>query len=37
MFYAAYVLSELCRRRGRTLPTVLGLAVGVGVVAKGGA
>jgi ABC-type antimicrobial peptide transport system permease subunit len=32
VFYAAYVLSELRRRRGRTLLTALGLAVGVGVV-----
>jgi putative ABC transport system permease protein len=32
VFYAAYVLSELRRRRGRTLLTALGLAVGVGLV-----
>ncbi|HEX8854706.1 MAG TPA: ABC transporter permease [Thermoleophilaceae bacterium] len=32
MFYATYVLSELRRRKGRTLLTALGLAVGVGLV-----
>jgi ABC-type antimicrobial peptide transport system permease subunit len=33
MFYLRYTLSELRRRRGRTLLTALGLAVGVGLVA----
>src|SRR2546423_10902395 len=32
MFYASYLLSELRRRRGRTLLTALGLGVGVGLV-----
>jgi ABC-type antimicrobial peptide transport system permease subunit len=32
MFYVTYMLSELRRRRGRTLLTALGLAVGVGLV-----
>src|SRR3954454_16533728 len=32
VFYATYLLSELRRRRGRTLFTALGLAVGVGLV-----
>ena len=32
MFYAAYVLSELRRRSGRTILTALGLALGVGLV-----
>jgi ABC-type antimicrobial peptide transport system permease subunit len=32
VFYVTYVLSELRRRRGRTLLTALGLAVGVGLV-----
>ncbi len=32
MFYLKYVISELRRRRGRTLVTALGLAVGVGLV-----
>src|SRR4051794_5340825 len=32
VFYATYLLSELRRRRGRTLLTALGLAVGVGLV-----
>ena len=32
MFYVGYVLSELRRRRGRTLLTALGLGVGVGLV-----
>ncbi|MFL5826287.1 MAG: ABC transporter permease [Thermoleophilaceae bacterium] len=32
MFYASYVLSELRRRKGRTVLTALGLAVGVGLV-----
>jgi ABC-type antimicrobial peptide transport system permease subunit len=32
MFYLGYVLSELRRRRGRTLLTALGLGVGVGLV-----
>lgn len=32
MFYLKYMLSELRRRRGRTLLTALGLAVGVGLV-----
>jgi ABC-type antimicrobial peptide transport system permease subunit len=32
VFYLKYMLSELRRRRGRTLLTALGLAVGVGLV-----
>ncbi len=32
MFYVSYMLSELGRRKGRTLLTTLGLAVGVGLV-----
>lgn len=32
MFYVRYIVSELRRRRGRTLLTALGLAVGVGLV-----
>jgi putative ABC transport system permease protein len=32
LFYFRYVVSELRRRRGRTLLTALGLAVGVGLV-----
>ena len=32
MFYLTYMLSELRRRKGRTLLTALGLAVGVGLV-----
>jgi len=32
MFYIAYMLSELRRRRGRTILTALGLGVGVGLV-----
>ena len=32
MFYVRYLGSELLRRRGRTILTVLGLAVGVGLV-----
>jgi len=32
MFYLTYLYRELTRRRGRTLLTVLGLAVGVGLV-----
>ena len=32
MFYVSYMLSELRRRKGRTLLTALGLAVGVGLV-----
>ncbi len=32
MFYISYMLAELRRRRGRTLLTALGLAVGVGLV-----
>ncbi len=32
MFYISYMFSELRRRRGRTLLTALGLAVGVGLV-----
>ena len=32
MFYLGYVLAELRRRKGRTLFTALGLAVGVGLV-----
>ena len=32
MFYFSYILSELRRRRGRTILTALGLAVGVGLV-----
>jgi putative ABC transport system permease protein len=33
MFYAHYVVAELRRRRGRTILTLLGLAVAVGMVA----
>ncbi len=33
MFYLRFALSELRRRRGRTILTALGLAVGVGLVA----
>jgi ABC-type antimicrobial peptide transport system permease subunit len=32
MFYVSYMLSELRRRRGRTILTALGLGVGVGLV-----
>jgi putative ABC transport system permease protein len=32
VFYVAYILAELRRRRGRTFLTALGLAVGVGLV-----
>jgi ABC-type antimicrobial peptide transport system permease subunit len=32
VFYLSYMLSELRRRRGRTILTALGLAVGVGLV-----
>ena len=32
MFYLLYIRSELSRRKGRTILTVLGLAVGVGLV-----
>ncbi|MBA3262737.1 MAG: ABC transporter permease [Thermoleophilaceae bacterium] len=32
MFYISYIASELRRRKGRTLLTALGLAVGVGLV-----
>ena len=32
MFYLGYMLSELRRRKGRTLLTALGLGVGVGLV-----
>lgn len=32
MFYLTYMMSELRRRKGRTLLTALGLAVGVGLV-----
>jgi hypothetical protein len=32
VFYLTYMLSELRRRKGRTLLTALGLAVGVGLV-----
>ena len=32
LFYVRYIVSELGRRRGRTLFTALGLAVGVGLV-----
>ena len=32
MFYLAYIVSELRRRKGRTLLTALGLGVGVGLV-----
>jgi ABC-type antimicrobial peptide transport system permease subunit len=32
MFFLKYMLSELLRRRGRTILTALGLAVGVGLV-----
>ena len=33
MLYLTYILAELRRRKGRTLLTALGLAVGVGLVA----
>src|SRR4051794_9713047 len=33
MFFLSYISAELRRRRGRTLLTALGLAVGVGLVA----
>ncbi|MGH9013584.1 MAG: ABC transporter permease [Acidimicrobiia bacterium] len=33
MFYVRYIAAELRRRRGRTILTLLGLAVGVGMVA----
>src|SRR4051812_47225876 len=32
VFYARYAISELRRRRGRTVLTALGLAVGIGLV-----
>ena len=32
MFYLRYLRAELLRRRGRTILTMLGLAVGVGLV-----
>ena len=32
MFYLSYIASELRRRKGRTILTALGLAVGVGLV-----
>ena len=32
MFYLSYMLSELRRRKGRTLLTAFGLALGVGLV-----
>jgi ABC-type antimicrobial peptide transport system permease subunit len=32
MFFLHYIVSELRRRRGRTILTALGLAVGVGLV-----
>jgi putative ABC transport system permease protein len=32
VFFVSYMLSELCRRRGRTILTALGLAVGVALV-----
>jgi ABC-type antimicrobial peptide transport system permease subunit len=32
MFFLSYALAELRRRRGRTILTALGLAVGVGLV-----
>ena len=32
MFYLRYLRAELLRRRGRTILTLLGLAVGVGLV-----
>src|SRR5436305_387884 len=32
VFYARYAISELRRRRGRTIFTALGLAVGIGLV-----
>src|SRR5688572_13086212 len=32
LFYLTYMMSELRRRKGRTLLTALGLAVGVGLV-----
>lgn len=37
MFYVRYMLAELRRRRGRTLVTALGLALGVGLVIAVGA
>ena len=37
MFYVQYVLAEVRRRRGRTVLTALGLAVGVGLVVIVGA
>ena len=32
MFFLTYILSELRRRRGRTILTALGLGLGVGLV-----
>ena len=32
VFYVTYMLAELCRRRGRTVLTALGLAIGGGLV-----
>ena len=32
MFYLRYLRAELLRRRGRTILTLLGLAIGVGLV-----
>ena len=32
LFFLSYISAELRRRRGRTLLTALGLAVGVGVI-----
>jgi len=37
MFFLTYMLSELRRRKGRTLLTALGLALGIGVVVTVGA
>ena len=37
MFYVSYMFSELRRRKGRTVLTALGLALGIGVVVTVGA
>jgi hypothetical protein len=34
VFYVTYLRNELLRRKGRTIVTVLGLAVGVVLVAR---
>jgi hypothetical protein len=34
VFYVTYLRNELLRRKGRTILTVLGLAVGVALVAR---